>query len=510
MASPTSAGGRWILGVASLALLWSVFAAFRLDAPLLEGAAGKQTHTAMVARNLYRGTAALTRPRVDDVGQPGYFIKEIPVLAALAALSYDVSGGVRESWLRMIGAAAWLLALLPFAGLARRDLGTNGGLAAGFWFIAAPMSVTYGPSAMTDPLAVAASVGALAATSRWRDRPGPARAICCAALVGASAALKPHTAFWLGPASLLLVFARDREGRRAPGGPVALLGGVTSLAILAATAWYLHAASVHRDYPVPGATVAQGWVDVALLARPALYREVLRQSAWMVFTPVGLAIAGIGLARGGRLGLHEKAFAAWGLGVILQCFVFAPRMFDDLSRGTEYYQLALVPTAALFIARGALSIASWPRIRWVGGVTAAGALGLLLAGSARETALAVLPPAHYGALLSDCEQVQRLTAPTDTFVVFADRGGTVLYYCDRKGLVLTRAGDTLGTNAIQSATLLESDLSRALRDADFVYLPFPETGEDVGRLGDGWREVSLADSKARLFENARKRGRGRR
>ena len=41
------------------------------DRLLLEGAAGKQTHTAMIARNLYRGRASLLRPTVDDMGKPG-------------------------------------------------------------------------------------------------------------------------------------------------------------------------------------------------------------------------------------------------------------------------------------------------------------------------------------------------------------------------------------------------------------------------------------------------------
>src|SRR5262245_43427305 len=81
-----------------------------LGLPLLEGAAGKQTHTAMVARNLYLGTASWTRPRVDDIGHPGYFLKEAPILPTAVAGVYMLLGGTSEWVGRLIPALAWLLA----------------------------------------------------------------------------------------------------------------------------------------------------------------------------------------------------------------------------------------------------------------------------------------------------------------------------------------------------------------------------------------------------------------
>src|SRR5262245_41454141 len=74
-----------------------------LGLPLLDGAAGKQTHTAMVARNLYRGSSTWERPRVDDIGHPGYFVKEAPVLPAAVAVLYGALGGPHE----------WVGRLLP-------------------------------------------------------------------------------------------------------------------------------------------------------------------------------------------------------------------------------------------------------------------------------------------------------------------------------------------------------------------------------------------------------------
>lgn len=484
----------------------------RLEQPLLEGAAGKQTHTAMVARNLHRDRATFTRPRVDDVGQPGYFIKELPVLAAGAATAYDLSGAVDERWLRLLATAAWLLALPAFAGLVRGALGLRAALVAGLWMVASPMATTYVPSAMTDPLAVAASIGTLASVVAWQRAPGLVRAMLCALLVTAAALLKPHAVFWLGPAAVWLVF---RGGSRAPTVPraaVAALAAFTAVGIAAATAWYLHAASVHQAYPVPGATVADGWTDASLLHRPALYTEIGRQATMMVFTPLGLALALLGLVRGPRLDPVERAFLLWGAGVLVQCLVFAPRMFDGLSRGTEYYQLPLVPTAAVLIGRGLEVLSAWPARGRRGNVIMAAALVLLLVGAVREASIAASIPKRYENLLSDCDKVRAVTAASDRFVVFADRGGTVLYYCDRSGIVFSRAREELDDAPSGNAAVAPIDVSRAMDDANFVYFPFAQENDEEGglptQLAEMWSEVPLPDSGARLFANPKKTRRG--
>src|SRR5690606_38524505 len=84
-----------------------------------------------------------------------------------------------------------------------------------------------------------------------------------------------------------------------------------------------------------------------------LYAEIARQTVEMVLTPLGaaVALAGVLLVRRPWT-LIERALLAWGAGVLVQCLVFATRMFDERARGTEYYQLALVPVAAWLIARG--------------------------------------------------------------------------------------------------------------------------------------------------------------
>lgn len=501
--SPASAGRHWMVGLALVLLVGGAIRLPGLSEPLLEGAAGKQTHTAMAARNFYRGHATLARPRVDDVGKPGYFVKELPVLPALGAAAYGALGRVDERVLRGMGLLAWLGATLLLAGLLRESLGDRGALLAGLWFQISPMGIVYSRAAMNDSLAVLAALGALAAISAWRQSPGSRRVLISGLLVGLAFLLKPHTALWLGPAAAVTVLASGGPADAGRPGAGRILGiCLTAAAALGlASLWYMHAAAIHRIHPVPGATVAEGWVAPELLARPELYLEIGRQTLSMVFTPLGALVAAFGIAYGPRLRLVEWALVAWGGGVLLQGLVFAPRMFDELSRGTEYYQLPLVPCAAWLIGRGLDQLA---RRAWARPAVALGGAALLLAGGAAlEASRAARPPARYDSLISDCTAVRAVTEPGDELLVLADRGGTVLYYCDRKGQTFTIASAVNPTIADRSEKASAYDISTALRGARYVYVPFPQLlGDDpelLRGLASEWREVPLHGSEARLF-----------
>ena len=505
--SPASASGRWAAGLLLVLLVGALVRLPGLSRPLLEGAAGKQTHTAMVARNLYRGRASFVRPRVDDVGKPGYFVKEMPVLPALAAGLYGLAGGVDERLLRLISVLAWLASVPLVAGFLRPALGGRYALLAGFWLVLSPMAIMYSRAAMNDALAVTGSLAALTALGRWRRAPSLGNTALSGALVAAAFLLKPHTAFWLGPAAALLTVAPSTD----PAEPRPSLGWMAALTATALGAmslaglWYAHAAAVHQVHPVPGATVPDGWIAPALLSRPALYQEIGRQALFMVFTPLGAALAVVGLARGPRLRLMEWALSLWGGGVILQCVVFAPRMFDDLSRGTEYYQLPLVATAAWLIARGLKELSAWiPSRRGAREARVVGAACALLAvGAFFATRDAMRIPRQYETLIADCERIQSITQPTDEFVVLADRGGTVLYYCDRRGHTFSLATAVNESIVETSERATELELSRAFQGARYLYVPFPELFEGqpelLTRVAERWQEVPLAGARARLF-----------
>ena len=500
---PANAARPWILWVFLLLLLGAAIRLPGLSKPLLEGAAGKQTHVAMVARNLFRGHATFSRPRVDDVGKPGYFVKELPVVPALAALAYEALGRVDERVLRAIGIASWLAAAALLLALTRPALGPIAAWLAGAWLLLAPMGIVYSRSAMNDAPAVAGALLALWAVVRWRAVPTTGSAIAVGGLVAWAFLLKPHSAFWLGPAAAAIVLDRHVEAAPRPSpGRIAAVVAAAVAGLALASLWYLHAAAIHRTHPVPGATVAEGWVDPELLLRPDLYLEIGRQVLSMVFTPLGALVAGWRLVSGPAFSRIERAFLWWGAGSLLQALVFAPRMFDALSRGTEYYQLPLVATAAVLVGRGLQMLLERAREGHRALRAACAVLLVALAGGALVQARAATrTPLRYERILGDCAAVRAVTRPTDELVVLADRAGTILYYCARRGITFSLGGAVHETIRERGGAS-RVEIARALGGATHLYVPFPELdgdGEIWGAIGAQWREVPLDGSEARLF-----------
>jgi hypothetical protein len=485
--------------------------AMLLDAPLLEGAAGKQTHTAMIARNLYRGRSTLARPVVDDIGRPGYFVKEVPLLPAAAALLYGVTGEVRESYGRLLSVLAWLCGMPVLLALLRRRGGQVEALAAAGWWICAPLAFVYARSFTSDAAMVSASVGALLALVRWREHPALGRALAVAALLATALLLKPHAAFWIGPAALVVLARREDDDSKRPDRRASLvLVAMAAAGGLVAASWYLHAASVHRIYPAAGTTRLDGWFDAPSLLDPALYAEILRQLLWMVFTPLGalLAVAGLVLVRR-PLGVVGGALLAWGGGVLLQCLVFNTRMFDEHARGTEYYQLAMVPVAAMLIGRGlgGLLDRAARRAHAVRAALAVVILVLLIAGSAREIRAALVLPERYHRILDDCALVRELTQPRDELFVLADRGGTILYYCDRRGATFVPARAVGRIFAHADNVVGTRQLADTLDRSSFVYIPFPELlGEGspwLAMFEESFERVPAPGTEMRLYRHRR-------
>jgi hypothetical protein len=499
----------------ALVVLAAIALAPQIDAPMLEGAAGKQTHTAMVARNLHRGLASVARPRIDDVGDPGYFVKEFPALPAATAAAYGAIGGVDERILRGLAGLGWILSVVLGASILGRALPRPYALLGGAWMAIAPLAQTYGAAATNDPWAVAAALLGVISILHWRATPTPGRA----ALVGIAVAIaflaKPHSAFWLGPAAATLVLARGAsDGVRRPGlGAVAQITLAAALGLGLAGTWYAHGAGIHRIHPVPGATVPQGWTDASLLLEPGLWLEIARQTLFMALTPPGAVLGLLGLARGPRFSSLERAILAWGMGVWLQGLVFAPRMFDNLSRGTEYYQLPMLLPAGLLIARGLREILGHLEEAWSRRlITGATLLALALAATLRA-GVATEVPEGYLDMLDDCEFVKSRTRPDDRFVVLADRGGTVLYYCDRRGQTFSLAkavGDNIAERATRASRV---QLAQTLAAADYLFVPFPELLDDPSSLaeqfGREWVTVPIPDSDALLFRKPRSGGQRR-
>ena len=54
--------------------------------------------------------------------------------------------------------------------------------------------------------------------------------------------------------------------------------------------------------------------------------------------------------------------------MIAQSLAFDTRLFDEAARGTEYYQLSMVPVATLLIGRGTVAATRWRSAAGSGGM----------------------------------------------------------------------------------------------------------------------------------------------
>jgi hypothetical protein len=201
----------------------------------------------------------------------------------------------------------------------------------------------------------------------------------------------------------------------------------------------------------------------------------------------------------------ERALLAWGAGVLVQCLVFDTRLFDEYARGTEYYQLAMVPVAAMLIGRGLRAIAAvLPESRRALRLVIPALILILLAGSAaREVEAALALPERYRRIVADCALVRTITQPHDELFVLADRGGTILYYCDRRGSTFVPARAVRRVFARTDNVVGAKQLADALDRASYVYIPFPELlGERSSWLAmfeNDWERVATPGTEMRLY-----------
>src|SRR5437868_10458582 len=91
----------------------------RLDQPIVENYVGRQIPTAMVARNLERGSGLL-RPQLDTAPFPNYFLVEPPLYECGVVALRRATGLTLEQAGRALSALATAVAAWGLADLIRR------------------------------------------------------------------------------------------------------------------------------------------------------------------------------------------------------------------------------------------------------------------------------------------------------------------------------------------------------------------------------------------------------
>jgi hypothetical protein len=406
---------------------------YGFERPLLGHHAWREADTAAIARNYHAGGMKFFYPEVDWGGPgPNYCETEFPLYSYVAAALYNLAG-VRE-WLgRLLSLAAYALQLLLVYKIGRRLTGGGAALAATFLFAVSPIGGFMARAFMPESWMLAASLGAVFFFLRWLDGRRSSDffdAAACLALAGALKLTAFHLLILFG--ALGLRYAR-RE-LRSPA-PWLALGG----ALLPAAAWYYNA---HRLYEMTGLTfgiwvAGNKWATLGTLASADFYRKMLTDNlAANVLTVPGLllAVAGVVLLFARRSDFRFKVLA-WLGAAVLYLLVLARGAYEH-----DYYSLPLLAPAAL---AGGYAAAEGLKLfrRNVAGKAVAVLVALALAAAvpsftARFRAFCRVndAAARAGVYLNE---VDATGAP---IVTFNDGGPQWLYYCDRKGWILSPKG----------------------------------------------------------------------
>ncbi|HEX8202585.1 MAG TPA: glycosyltransferase family 39 protein, partial [Isosphaeraceae bacterium] len=324
-----------------------LLAAFALRAagvgqPIVENYVGRQIPTAMVARNLDRGSGWL-RPQLDTGPFPNLFLVEPPVYAGLVvglrrALACDL-----EPAGRLASALATTLGAWGLFGLVRRREGPSVALAAVAAFALLPVTIRYGRAFQPDAAMLGTQLAALRLWDTANARGGGLRWAAAWLLLATSLALKVTTAYVLVPTIVVLTPPRR------PWKVVLALA-----ALIPALVWYAHAAALLAEgggsrAPADSGAIWLGVLRPTALLRGATYADLGRYLLVRAFTPLGppLALAGLWAVRPAA-----RLWLIWGGAAAAALMLLAGKLHH------EYYWLMLAPPVAVGIGR---LLVAWAR-----------------------------------------------------------------------------------------------------------------------------------------------------
>ena len=441
-------GSRTGEGRTSSAVAVIVAATFLIRAvgpgqPIVENYVGRQVPTAMVARNLERGSGLL-RPRLDTAPAPNYFLVEPPLYEGAVVALRRATGLGLEAAGRLLSALATAAAAWGTFELMRRRAGDRAALLAAGALAAFPLTIRYGRAFQPDAAMLGAVVAGLACWDRSRTI---ARAVARRAWFAAGwtlLALGFSLKIIAAPLLLLPVFDAIARPRRSTGRPTSVGAGpggdpgtsagsrgrghavrailAAGTTLVPALLWYAWAAYLVGSGAGSRASADNRAIWLGLLAPSSIaHLESWRLALWFVavraFTPIGSALALFGLI-GGRRG--SGFWLAWALVSVATLIPLAAKLHH------EYYFLIASPAAAAGVGL------ALDRLAAAGGrgrlISASAAAGLILLAFVQARSTWRTPPEWAG--LEAAARAVADSTPSDAWVVAPE---ALLFQSDRRG-----------------------------------------------------------------------------
>ncbi len=298
--------------------------AIELGQPIVENYVGRQVPTAMVARNLERGSGPL-HPRLDTAPWPNYFLVEPPLYQlGVVAIRRVTRLGLEPSG-RLLSAMATVAATWGIFVLTARGAGRRAGLLAAGAFAAFPLTIRYGRAFQPDAAMLGAVVAGLACWDHRRYAGGWV-------LLAIGIAMK----ILVAPLIMALALTAPRGRRRS-------LMVATATAVLPVMLWYAWAAHLVAAGSGSRASADNGAIWIGMLVpeswlRADSWRLAARFAAIRSFTPIGTVLAAAGLIVARR---RAGFWRAWGLAGSFLLILMISKIHH------EYYFLIVAPAFAV-------------------------------------------------------------------------------------------------------------------------------------------------------------------
>ncbi|MDG3003906.1 ArnT family glycosyltransferase [Paludisphaera mucosa] len=380
------------------------------DQPIVENFVGRQTPTAMVARNLERGSGFL-RPQLDTGPFPNYFLVEPPIYQELAVALRRTTGLSLDACGRLTSAAAAALAAWGVYALMKRRWGEGPALAAATAFSMLPITIRYGRAFQPDALMIGACAAGLACWDLAVARGGGRRWLAAGWLLLAVGLAAKATAAYVLAVAFLAIFPR-RTWKT-----IALCASPLAPAI----AWYAWAGWLTQSSGSRAAAENQAiWMDLIgleALASGETWRLVGRFLVVRAFTPLGFAGALWGLWSCAGKDRGALVWWTWAGLASATMALLAAKLHH------EYYWLCMAPVAAAGLGLAWARIDAWRPTVALAAAAVFAALALYVADSTWNT------PDEWAGLAEAARGVSEETKPGDLVVA----PEALLYRADRRG-----------------------------------------------------------------------------
>ncbi len=339
-----------ILLLATIILAAFIVRLYRIDNPVADWHSWRQADTAAVTRNFVKDGIDLLHPRFDDLSKTpsgkenpqGWRFVEFPLYNAAAAGMFNIFDKFSiEVWGRLGTIFSSLLSIVFLFLLVKKYLGVRVGLLTAFFFGFLPYNIYYSRTILPDSSMVMAILGGTYFFDQWAEKNIKYWIPFILSVIFTAGAflLKPFALFFTLP---MLYLAFRKWGIRSLINPQLWLFAILTLAPLIFWRNWIQ--------QFPEGIPAAGWLfnEGNIRFKGAFFQWIFADRIGrLILGYWGIALLVLGLVRK----IEKKE------GLFFWSFVASSLLYLVVMAGGnvkhDYYQILIIPTLAIFLAKGA-------------------------------------------------------------------------------------------------------------------------------------------------------------